>query len=141
MKQINSFFYFGLILLFMLALPSCAKKIAFLNSSVVPAAEGNVSLKTDKNKNYSLDMHIYNLAEPERLQPPGKIYIVWMETDQNMTKNIGQIKTSTGTFSKGLKATFQTVTSTKPTKIFITAKDDPNTQVPNWKVVLTTSNF
>jgi hypothetical protein len=124
-----------------LSLSSCAKKIAFLPSAIVPAAQGIVKVKTDDNKNHAIEIEISNLAEPERLQPPKQIYIVWMVTDQDMTRNIGQIKTSSGTFSKNLKATFETVTSFRPTKIFITAEDDPNVQNPSWEIILTTNQF
>lgn len=120
---------------------SCTTKMAFLTSSVVPAAQGTVKVKTDSNKNHNIQIDIFNLAEPARLQPPKQMYIVWMLTDQDITKNIGQIKTSSGALSKGLKATFQTVTSFKPIKIFITAEDDPNVQIPGWEVVLSTDQF
>lgn len=120
---------------------SCTTKMAFLTSSVVPAAQGTVKVKTDSNKNHNIQIDIFNLAEPTRLQPPKQMYIVWMLTDQDVTKNIGQIKTSSGALSKGLKANFQTVTSFKPIKIFITAEDDPNVQIPGWEVVLSTDQF
>lgn len=124
------------------SLTSCAQKLTFLNSKVVPAAEGTVKVKQDSNKNYDIKIDISNLAEPERLQPPKKMYIVWMLTDQEVTKNIGQIKTSSNMLSKTLKASFETVSSFKPAKIFITAEDDPNAQSPGWgDVVLSTNEF
>ncbi len=130
---------FSAILIF--SVSSCAQKMAFAPSSIVPAAQGSVKVKTDSNKNHTIQVDLFNLAEPTKLQPTKQLYIVWMLTDQNETKNIGQIKTSSGTFSKSLKASFQTVTSFKPIKIFITAEDDPNVQVPGWEVILSTDQF
>ncbi len=136
-KIIIGFFATTLMFSFM----SCTKKLEFLTSSVVPAARGTVKVKTDSNKNHVIKLDIVNLAEPERLQPAKQLYMVWMMTDQNVTKNLGQIKTSSGTFSKTLKASFETVTTFKPIKIFITAENDPNIQSPGWDIVLTTAQF
>jgi hypothetical protein len=55
--------------------------------------------------------------------------------------NMGKMKSTAGFFSKKLKATFETVTSLKPVKIFITAEDDPSRQYPGKEVALTTSTF
>ena len=115
---------------------SCAKKITFQNSSVVPAARGKVSLNTDKNKNYVIKMELTYLAEPSRLSPPKTAYVVWMTDQENNTNNIGQVKTS-----GGLKVSFETVTPSKPVKIFITAEDDPTVQYPGMTLVLETTNF
>ncbi|UTA66894.1 MULTISPECIES: hypothetical protein [Emticicia] len=123
------------------SMSSCTKKIAFLNSSVVPAARGYVEIKSDKNKNNVIQIHLTNLAEVQRLQPARQTYIVWMKTDQELTKNMGQIKSSGNMMSKQLKATFETVTSFRPVLVFITAEDDPNTQYAGGQVVLTTNNF
>lgn len=120
---------------------SCSKKMDFMTSETVPAARGTITVKTDKNKNHAIKINITNLAEPERLQPAKKLYMVWIETDQNVTKNIGQIKTSSGTFSKTLKATFETVTTFNPKRVFITAENDSDVQVPNWEVILTSETF
>jgi hypothetical protein len=122
-------------------LGSCARKIAFLTSSVVPAAEGSVKVKKDNNNNYSIQIELVNLAEPDRLQPAKQTYVVWMESDRDNIKNIGQINSSTSLLSKKLKASFETVSSTKPTKIFITAEDDAATRYPGMQVVLSTDNF
>jgi hypothetical protein len=69
------------------------------------------------------------------------MYVVWMETADNVTKNIGQINSSTGFLSNKLKASFETVSSTKPTKIFLTAEDDAGIQYPGTQMVLTTNDF
>jgi hypothetical protein len=130
---------FSLVLLS--TLNSCAKKVSFQTSTVVPAAEGSVKLTKDNNKNYGIRIYLANLAEPNRLQPSKSSYVVWMETDENSTKNMGQINTSTGFMSNKLKASFETVSPVKPTKIFITAEDDPGVQYPGTQVVLTTESF
>ena len=120
---------------------SCSTKVAFLNSSVVPAARGTVKVKRDNNKNYHIQIHLDNLAEVKRLQPPRQSYIVWMESGQEAAKNIGQINSSSSLLSSKLKASFETVSAAKPNKIFITAEDDVNTQFPGGQVVLSTDSF
>lgn len=120
---------------------SCARKISFTSSSVVPAARGDVKIKKDDNKNYSIQIHVTNLAEVERLQPARHAYVVWMDTDQQTTKNIGQIKSSSGMLSGKLKASFETVSSFKPVRIFITAEDDADISYPGSQLVLTTERF
>lgn len=132
---------FSLMLVVILVASSCTNKISFLTSTVVPAARGTVKIKNDSNKNHTINIALLNLAEPERLNPAKKMYMVWMETDQGATKNIGQIMTDNGTFSKTLKADFKTVTSFTPVKIFITAENDANVQSPSWEIILTTAKF
>lgn len=115
---------------------SCARKIVFLKSSVVPAAEGYVIVKTDKHNNYIIKIDLSNLAGIDRLQPAKKTYVIWMLTEQEMPENIGRISTS-----NNLNATFETVSSYKPIKIFITAEEDEGAQYPGETVVLTTGKF
>ncbi len=129
------------LVIFAFLISSCTQKISFLTSSVVPAARGTVKVKVDDNKNHTIEIALINLAEPERLSPAKEMYMVWMETDQGLTKNIGQIMTDNGTFSKTLKADFKAVSSYTPVKIFITAENDANAQSPGWEVILTTARF
>lgn len=130
-----------LTLMIAFSLSACSKKISFLTSSVVPAARGYVNIKTDKNKNNAIEVHLTELAEVQRLQPARQTYVVWMLTDQDVTKNIGQIKSSSGMMSKQLKASFETVSSFKPIKIFITAEDNADIQYPGNQIILETDKF
>ena len=97
---------------------SCSKKISFLTSSVVPAARGDVTVKRDKNKNYVIALDISDLAEVNRLQPAKETYVVWIETDSQIVRNVGQIKSSTSLLSKKLRASFETVSSYQPYNIY-----------------------
>jgi hypothetical protein len=123
------------------SLGSCAKSFSFMTSSIVPAARGSVKVSRDKNKNYVIKVAIFNLAEVERLQTLKDTYVVWLVTDQDVTNNIGRLKSSTSLFSKQLKASLNTVSSVKPIKIFVTAEEDVNTQYPGTQVVLSTDKF
>lgn len=123
------------------AFSSCSRKINFNNSSVVPAARGYVKVTNDKNNNYVIKIQLTELAEVQRLQPARQTYVVWMVTDQEVTKNIGQVKSESGMLSKQLKASFETVSSFKPIKIFITAEDDAEIQFPGSQLVLSTDKF
>jgi len=130
---------FAMIIIF--SLFSCATSVSFLNSALVPAARGSVKIKTDNNKNYVIQITLSDLAEASRLEPAKLTYIVWMITDRDLTKNIGQLNSSKGFMSKQLKGSFKTVSSDKPVKIFITAEDDAAVQYPGTQVVLSTDKF
>jgi hypothetical protein len=134
----RNIFIVAAMVLMMFTFSSCATKAIFLSSAVVPAAEGIVTVKEDGNKNFVIKIQTTNLADSQRLTPPKNVYVVWMVTDNNITKNIGQIISSSGTLSSKLKASFETVSSFRPTKIFITAENEANIQYPFSEVVLTT---
>jgi hypothetical protein len=132
---------FIIIAILSLSVLSCATKKDFLLSSVVPAARGYVKIDTDKNKNYNIKVVIENLAEVERLASKNSTYVVWMDTRDNDTKNLGQIKSSRKVMSKRLKASLETKSAFKPSRIFITAEDDADVQYPVAQVVLSTEKF
>lgn len=122
-------------------LGSCASSEKFMASSVVPAAEGTATVSKDKNENYAIDIKIINLADPQKLDPSRNHYVVWLLTDDNETKNIGQITVSQKTISKKLVASFKSVSPNKPKKIFITSEDDVQVDRPGSPVILSTGNF
>lgn len=137
--QKNSFIIFLAIMVFVIS--SCAKKVNFQTSAVVPAARGYVKVKKDNNSNYAIKIQLYNLADVKRLESSRKTYVVWMETDEQSSKNIGQINSSSGMLSKTLKASFQSVSPVKPNRIFITSEDDGSTQYPGNEIILSTDKF
>jgi hypothetical protein len=120
---------------------SCAKTIQFQNSVIVPSAQGTVKYKKDKNSNYNIKIQVFHLATPDRLQPAQNVYVVWAVDQGGNIKNLGQVVTSSGMFSRTLKANFQTVTVYKPVKIFITAEGTATTPNPGMQTVLTTDSF
>lgn len=136
----KNIFSVAVIFLAFLLLQSCAKKMRFLNSSVVPAAQGSVTIKKDGNNNYAINLNTMRLASPQRLNPSKSVYVVWMNTEQNGAKNIGQMETSSSLLSSTLKSSLKTVTTFKPTGFFITAENDGKVQQPEGQVVLSTSN-
>lgn len=135
----GSRYSFALVLFLAFFLQSCSSKYNFNNSYVVPAAEGWVKVKTDKNNNYQIELNVKQLADPKRLNPAKEVYVVWMETEQDGRKNIGQLKTSGSFISSGLKSSLKTVSSFKPVTFFITAEDNADRQYPDGQEVLRTN--
>ena len=134
----KSVFAIATVLFISLTISSCARKMSFTNSAVVPGAQGSVKIKKDKNKNYKIELSVIHLTEAKRLTPPKETYVVWMKTDDNGTKNIGKLNPSSSLFSKTLKSSLQTVTPYKPESFFVTAEDDAGIQYPRGEQVLTT---
>ncbi|MCX6285201.1 MAG: hypothetical protein NTW31_13320 [Bacteroidetes bacterium] len=132
-------FSFAIMILF--SFDSYATKVSFLSSPMVPAARGDVNVKIDKNKNYIIEIQIAGLAEVNRLQPSKHAYVVWILTDQEITKNLGQIVSIASQGEKKLKASFEVISPAKPIKIFITAENDGTVETPGDTVVLTTDRF
>ncbi|MBW0179228.1 hypothetical protein [Sediminibacterium sp.] len=125
----------------LLVLQSCSKKINFQTSAEVPAARGYVKVSKDDNKNYVIKLELSNLAEVNRLDPPKESYVVWMESANNPVKNIGRINSSGSLLSRRLTVSFETISSVKPSLIFITAENEPTTSYPSGKRMMTTSSF
>jgi len=138
-KHPAGIFSAGILVLIAFMLPSCARKMTFQNSTIVPSAEGSVKIKKDKNQNYYIDLSTIGLADPSRLDPPKSIYIVWMNTDQNGTKKVGQLKTSSSLLSKTLKSSLKTSVPYNPTGFFISAEDNADVPSPSGEVVLRTN--
>jgi hypothetical protein len=118
-----------------------AQKNKFLTSSVVPAAQGYAKVKRDGNKNYVIKVEIRDLADVSRLQASKVSYVVWMETDQDKTENLGQLDSSSGFLSKQNKASLETVSSYKPSKIYVTAEENTNAQIPGDRIIMSTDRF
>ena len=139
-SQTRSLFTLLLVTL-VLGLFSCARKIHFENSEIVPTAQGSVKLKKDRNDNYQLEIETLHLANPEKLTPAKKIYIVWAETTSNGTQNLGRLNSKNSFMSKALKSELHATTAYEPTRVFVTAEDEATVSYPSGQVVLTTKTF
>jgi len=104
---------------------SCASTAIFPSSSTTPAADITATRKADKNGNTKISITAKNLASPERLSPSENVYVAWIVTHSEGTKNIGQLS------SKNAKtATLETLTPFAFTEIFITAEDQADISYP-----------
>jgi hypothetical protein len=121
-------------------LTSCSNSLNFVPSSMVPGAEGKVKVKTDKNRNYAIDVNVRNLADPSLLTDPKANYVVWMETQNNGTQNLGRLTTSHGLFSKAMKGSLETVTPYTPIRFLVTAEDRADAQYPSSETILTSES-
>ena len=131
-KSILSLFFVALVL------SACSSTMTFQDSSVVPAASGDVKVKKDKNNNYAITVNVRNLAEPKKLSPSRNVYIVWMQSDRDLVKKLGQISVNSGMFNKSLSGQMTATETVQPNRVFITAENDALTLNPSTEVVLTT---
>jgi len=132
---------FGYSMLFavLLTATSCSKKYVFSNSAIVPAAEGSVKVKKDKNKNYGIKLGVRHLAPAENLVESRNTYVLWANTTNNGIKNLGQLRNSTGLFSKTLRSELTTATPFEPRSFFITAENKADINYPDGQVILKTN--
>lgn len=115
---------------------SCATTVRFPVSQSVPAADGSVKIKRDRNKNYQIAVNIKHLANPNRLTPPKSVYVVWAETDEGLTKNIGRLVSN-----KSNKGSMKTSIPFNPVQIFITAEDEGALTFPGNQELFRTQKF
>ena len=124
-----------------LVFASCAKKVTFNPSTTVPGASGTVKIKKDKNANYLVELRVKNLPKADNLNPPKRIYTVWMETIDNRALNIGKLDNSRSLFSRKRKGQLETTSSFRPVRVFITPEDEVAPKIPGAEPVLTTNLF
>ncbi|SHN00007.1 hypothetical protein SAMN04488057_105138 [Cyclobacterium lianum] len=130
----KNFFLIGLLLV-LSGINSCSTKVTFPVSAVVPAAEPAAKISKNKTGGYDLELNVSKLALPERLSPPKKHYLVWIDTDQGLQK-LGELSNNSGIFRNRGNAAFETNTSYRPTVILVTAENDLETSFPGSHVVL-----
>ena len=106
-------------------LTSCATKAKFPVSNIAPAADISAKKKKDKNKNITLEIKAENLASPDRLNPSGSNYSVWVVTKEYGIKNVGQINVK-----NGKKTEFKTVTPFDFDEVFITVENQGDLKYP-----------
>lgn len=121
---------FCLLIAYLGMVSSCSKEVSFQKSTVVPAAKVKVKVDRDNNDNYEVDVEVKDLAQPQDLTPERNSYVVWIESKQGAF-NIGQLQVS-----DKLKGSLVGYTPYKPTKIKITAEDNPRATQPGNQVVL-----
>lgn len=109
------------------------KTFTFTNNSIVPSADGKVTVGTDNNGNNAFDIHVYHLAHPNELNPAKSVYVVWAQRNGYPADNLGQIQVN-----HDLEGKFHGKTTYKHFDLFITGEDNPSVQQPSGTEVLRT---
>jgi hypothetical protein len=106
-------------------LAGCATSAKFPISTVAPAAVITAKKTVDKNKNYVIELVALHLSSADRLNPPKNHYSVWIVTEQNEYKNLGQIMNV-----NAKRGYFKTLSPFNPHVIILTAEDEGNRPMP-----------
>lgn len=129
------------LVLFLFSFEACSPKITFPVSRVVPAAEPEAKVSKTKEGTYEVTLNVSKLALPERLSPPKKFYMVWIDTESQGVKMLGEIANNSGIFSNRGKAAFKASTLYRPNQILVTAENSLEVTYPGSHVVLKSRPF
>ena len=103
----------------------CATYIKFPVSKVTPAADISAKKKINSQKNFSLEIIANNLADANRLNPPGHNYSIWIVTKSHGIKNVGQLNVE-----NAQKTVFKTITPFDFDEVFITLENQGDLNYP-----------
>jgi hypothetical protein len=100
---------------------------------MTPAAEATARFTRDINQNTKLQLRVAHLALPQRLSPPKAFYVVWAQTPQGRTMNLGRLMVKTNK-----TGAFTSVVPLDKFRLLITAEDAADAIAPSQQVVLST---
>ncbi|MFB3813191.1 MAG: hypothetical protein ACE14L_03695 [Terriglobales bacterium] len=102
-----------------------------INSTLVPAAKGNVHTDTDRNGNTGVRVEVEHLAKPHDLKPSYDAYVTWIRPRGEEPLNVGELRVN-----DELKGPLQTNTPYKQFDVFVTAENDARVTQPSGPEVL-----
>ena len=115
---------------------SCGTTVDFPVSDYLPAADVKAKIKKDENNIFEVTVKADHLAEPERLSPPQKRYIVWVIDVDGDKHKIGELDPD-----KSKEAELNTMTPFEPVQLFITAEDRKNPDWPSTYIIFRSEVF
>jgi hypothetical protein len=97
----------------------CASTFALTSGPQTPAAEGKVVAKAGPNNNTKLVIEVKHLAPPKKVNPEGKVYVVWVQgaAENGTPQNLGALKVDSN-----LKGTLETLTPLRDFRLTITVE-------------------
>ncbi len=107
------------------------RTVHMMAGNATPAAQGTVQVKTGDNGNTTLDVKAKALAPPSSLSPAENVYVLWIQPPDHAPLNHGQIRVD-----GDQNAELHTRTPYKRFRVFITAEQNAQTQMPEGPRVL-----
>ncbi|HET8886129.1 MAG TPA: hypothetical protein VFM70_07240 [Salinimicrobium sp.] len=127
---------FSKYLLLFILITGCSKKVVFSDSTKMPGAKVVVTIDQNRSDNYEIYVDVDNIIKAEKLSPPRETYIVWMISTEHGTINMGNLWVDDKNQAK-----LYTVSSHRPTRIFITAEKSRFAESPSTEIVLSSEDF
>lgn len=122
--------------LILVLLTACApQRMTFMDSPYVPAADAKATVSRDRNDNAVIEVEVRYMADPLKLQPPQAIYIVWAQTPQGKSFNLGQLQVG-----GDRKGKLRTTTTLDEFRLIITAEPQTaaSSLTPGPQIITTT---
>lgn len=118
-----------------LALVGCSHATQLSFDRRIPAAMGNVQVKTGPNGNTKLKVLVEYLAPPSMIRPGATTYVVWARNDKAGTfaQNLGALQ-----INDKRSGSLETVTPLRSFVLFLSAEDSPDVQSPTGEALMTT---
>ncbi|MGC1870888.1 MAG: hypothetical protein WA700_08015 [Acidobacteriaceae bacterium] len=111
---------------------SSSKKFQMQANNIVPAANGTVTVKRDKNdRDSKVDVKVNNLAAPSSLAPSESVYIVWVKPNGDPPEKKGAIG-----LGNNLNGQLNVVTTARDFEVFITGEPGESVTQPSGPEVL-----
>jgi hypothetical protein len=132
----SSFLKFLLISILPFLFISCGTTVNFPISDYLPAADVKAKIKKDENNIFEVTVKADHLAEPERLTPPKKRYIVWVKDVDGANHKIGELDPG-----KSKEGELNAMTPFEPVQLFITAEDKKNPKWPSTSIIFRSEIF
>ncbi|WP_306601054.1 hypothetical protein [Geothrix sp. 21YS21S-2] len=92
----------------------------------IPAAQGKVKFSKTNDGNIAIHLSVKYLADPQKLNPPAAIYVVWVGQGKDaVPQNVGALKVE-----KDREGTLKSVTPLHAFQLFVTAEANGQVQEP-----------
>ncbi len=101
------------------------------NTGATPAAEGKVISDNDRNGNTNVEVQVKHMASPDALTPPKTSYVVWIQSRGKDPEPLGVLRVN-----HDLEGSLKATTPYKDFEIFITAEDNPKSDMPSGMTIL-----
>jgi hypothetical protein len=118
--------------LLVLTVAGCANRVNLVNTPLVPAADGRLTISTDRNDNTKVKLEVKHLAPPSALTPPQETYVVWTRSEDGSPQK--QAVLQVGDNRQG---EIEFITPAANFEVVVTAESSPDVQFPSNMVAFT----
>lgn len=108
-----------------LFITSCSNTANFTVTDSASETEIKAKTRVDEDNNKVLTINAKNLESPESVDTASRAYVVWIKTDQNELRNMGELESNDEE-----TATFKAETPYEFSEIIITAESRANVSEP-----------